>query len=129
MCFSQFAQYAPRPVKHHDYDEYEYTVPVRPEGAPPSKAELDDNLFGPKPTPPEWQERRAPVNDHSHSHSHEAKGTAAAVVQVKTGQNGSATKSETAIKGGTSVTSVTTQTVEAVVVELSNGAKLLICPL
>ena len=119
MCFSQFAQYAPRPVKHHDYDEYEYTAPVRPEGAPPSKAELDDNLFGPKPTPPEWQEKSAPVNGHNH----ETNGTATAAVQVKAGQNG------TAINGGTSVTSVTTQTVEAVVVELSNGTKILICPL
>ena len=114
MCFSQFAQYAPRPVKHHDYDEHEYTAPVRPEGAPPTKADLDDNLFGPKPTPPEWQERRAPVNGHSH----EANGTAtSAAVQVAAGQN------------GTAVTSVTTQTVEAVVVELSNGTRLLICPL
>jgi hypothetical protein len=31
--------------------------------------------------------------------------------------------------GSTTVASVTTQTVEAVVVELSNGTKLLICPL
>ena len=110
MCFSQFAHYAPRPV-------YQYEAPERPEGTPLTKADLDENLYGPKPLPPEWQEMRAPVNGHSHDHSHEANGTAVAAVQVAAGQN------------GTAVTSVTTQTVEAVVVELSNGTKLLICPL
>lgn len=118
MCFSQFAQYAPRPV-------YQYDVPERPEDAPLTKADLDENLYGPKPLPPQWQK---PVI-HDHGHLHEApqqngNGAAAAVtagaaVQVAQSQaNGSA-----------AVASVTTQTVEAVVVELSNGTKLLICPL
>jgi hypothetical protein len=116
MCFSQFAQYTPRPV-------YKYEAPERPEGAPPSKADLDENLFGPKPLPPEWQQ---PVV-HDHGHIHEA--------QQQNG-NGAATTAAAAVhvaqaqaNGSTTVASVTTQTVEAVVVELSNGTKLLICPL
>jgi hypothetical protein len=118
MCFSQFAQYAPRPV-------YQYDAPERPESAPPTKADLDENLYGPKPLPPEWQQ--PVVRENGHDHSHEAQyqngngtvATPAAAVHVAQQQaNGSAT-----------VASVTTQTVEAVVVELSNGTKLLICPL
>jgi hypothetical protein len=115
MCFSQFAQYAPRPV-------YQYEPPERPESAPPTKADLDENLYGPKPLPPQWQQ--PVVHDHGHrdeAHHHNGNGTAtappAAAVHVAQA-NGSAT-----------VASVTTQTVEAVVVELSNGTKLLICPL
>ncbi len=116
MCFSQFAQYAPRPV-------YQYDVPERPEDAPPTKADLDENLFGPKPMPPEWQKPAG----HDHRHIHDAQqqngnGTVAvpvAAVQVAQSQ----------ANGSTTVASVTTQTVEAVVVELSNGTKLLICPL
>jgi len=117
MCFSQFAQYAPRPV-------YQYDDPERPESAPPTKADLDENLYGPKPLPPQWQ--KPVVHDHGHNHEAPAQNgngaaavTAGAAIQVAQAQaNGSA-----------AVTSVTTQTVEAVVVELSNGTKLLICPL
>ena len=117
MCFSQFAQYAPRPV-------YQYDAPERPESAPPTKADLDENLYGPKPLPPQWQ--KPVVHDHGHSYeAHPQNGNgatgappAAAVHVAQTQANGSAT-----------VASVTTQTVEAVVVELSNGTKLLICPL
>jgi hypothetical protein len=118
MCFSQFAQYSPRPV-------YQYEAPERPEDAPPTKADLDENLFGPKPLPPQWQ--KPAVHDHGHIHEapqQNGNGAAAAVtagaaIQVAQAQ----------ANGSTAVTSVTTQTVEAVVVELSNGAKLLICPL
>jgi hypothetical protein len=116
MCFSQFAQYTPRPV-------YQYEAPERPEGALPTKADLDENLFGPKPLPPEWQKPLAP--DHGHTHNDDqgngnaaTAGPAAAVHVAQTQSNGS-----------NSVAKVTTQTVEAVVVELSNGTKLLICPL
>lgn len=119
MCFSQFAQYVPRPV-------YQYEAPERPEDAPLTKADLDENLYGPKPLPPQWQ--KPAVHDHGHSHeghSHEANhqngnGAAptAAVHVAQSQANGSAT-----------IASVTSQTVEAVVVELSNGTKLLICPL
>jgi len=118
MCFSQFAQYAPRPV-------YQYEPPERPEGTPLTKADLDENLYGPKPLPPQWQK---PVV-HDHGHNHEAPpqngngaaeaATAGAAVHVAQQQ----------ANGQTTVASVTTQTVEAVVVELSNGTKLLICPL
>ena len=88
---------------------------VRPEGAPPSAAELDDNLYGPKPTPPEWTV--APRNGHSHTHDEVSSSNVA--VQAISGQaNGSA-----------QIASVSTQKVEAVVVELANGTKLLICPL
>ncbi len=116
MCFSQFAQYAPRPV-------YQYDVPERPEDAQPTKADLDENLFGPKPLPPQWQKPVEPDHRHIHDAQHQnGNGTVAApiaAVQVAQSQ----------ANGSTTVASVTTQTVEAVVVELSNGTKLLICPL
>ena len=116
MCFSQFAQYGPRPV-------YQYDVPERPEDSPPTKADLDENLFGPKPLPPQWQKPVEPDHRHIHDAQHQnGNGTVAApiaAVQVAQSQ----------ANGSTTVASVTTQTVEAVVVELSNGTKLLICPL
>jgi hypothetical protein len=125
MCFSQFAQYAPRPV-------YEYEPPERPEGAPPTAADQDEKLYGPIPMPTEWQRpvtashshvqsNGHTVNENGHNHNHATHGNGmnapAAGVQMAASQN------------GTSVASVTTQTVEAVVVELSNGTRLLICPL
>lgn len=106
MCFSPYAQYVERPVKQDP--------PVRPEGAPLTKAELDPNLFGPVPTPPEWQQTAEPSNGHSHEPvAHEAPAVAVQAVAST----------------GNSVSSVSTQTLEAVVVELANGTKLLICPL
>ena len=112
MCFSQYAQYAPRPVEEGAAEN-----PVqRPSGAPPTKAEMDENLFGPIPTPPEWQV--APPSDTSQKQAAtEPENSGAAV--FTTSANGS----------GNTVTTVKTQTVEAVVVELANGTKLLICPL
>ena len=121
MCFSQFAQYGPRPV-------YQYDVPERPEDAPPTKADLDENLFGPKPMPPQWQQ--PVVHDHGHTHEplghevHHHNGNGAATAPVAAVQ-----VAQSQANGSTTVASVTTQTVEAVVVELSNGTKLLICPL
>ena len=125
MCFSQFAQFEPRPT-------FEEVVPavMRPEGAPPTQAEQDPNLYGPIPMPPEWRVEATSDNgqDHVHEHSENnghkhatnAVETPAAAVYATTNQgNGAAT----------SVTSVTTQTLEAVVVELANGTRLLICPL
>ena len=122
MCFSQFAQYAPRPV-------YQYEAPERPEGAPPSKADLDDNLFGPKPLPPEWQ--KPAVHDHGPLHEvHNQNGNGAAAAAARVAAPAAAVH-VTGVQNNdsASVTSVTTRTVEAVVVELSNGTKLLICPL
>ncbi|MFC2053823.1 hypothetical protein ACFLV7_05925 [Chloroflexota bacterium] len=125
MCFSQFAQFEPRPT-------YEETVPAatRPEGAPLTQAEQDPNLYGPIPMPPEWRVEATSDNgqDHVHEHSHNnghkhatnAVETPAATVYAATNQDNGA---------ATSVTSVTTQTLEAVVVELANGTRLLICPL
>ena len=111
MCFSQYTEYVPRPVR----EEVGAAV-VRPEGAPPSKAELDNKLFGPKPTPPEWAVAQAPANGHAHTHAEVAPNVA--VQAIGSQANGSA-----------AIASVSTQTVEAVVVELANGTKLLICPL
>jgi len=102
MCFSQYAQYAPRPVLEPDY---QYQIPARPEGAPPTKADLDENLFGPKPLPPEWQ-KPAMVNE-GYTHSN---GTQAAV-QVAANQNGPSVNGLNA-------------SVAAIVVELTNGTKL-----
>ena len=117
MCFSQYAQYAPRPV-------YEYEAPERPAGTQPTKADLDENLYGPVPLPPEWQQSSGQDNGHSHpTHDHhqaaESPIAAAAAVHVAAAQTTSSA----------AITSVKTQSVEAVVVELSNGTKLLICPL
>jgi hypothetical protein len=106
MCFSPYAQYVERPVKKDPQ--------VRPEGAPPTRAELDPNLFGPKPTPPEWQQAVEPSNSHSHEVT--AQGAQAVAVQA-------------VASNGNSISSVSTQTLEAVVVELADGTKLLICPL
>ena len=104
MCFSQYSVYVPRPVT-----EEVGAIAVRPLGTPPSRAETDHNLFGPKPTPPGWQEA-------GHDHSNGTNGLAGNAVKV--------------VGGGTSeITGVSTQTLEAVVVKLVNGTKLLICPL
>ena len=118
MCFSQYAQYAPRPV-------YEYEAPERPAGAAPTKADLDENLYGPVPLPPEWQQPSGEDLGHiHHTHNHQPTadsipGAAAAEVHV----------ANTQTNGSTAITSVKTQSVEAVIVDLSNGTKLLICPL
>ena len=98
MCFSQYASYQPRPVKTANGIK-------RPKGAKPTKADMDKNLFGPKPLPPEWQEDKDSNSDHNHTHD----------------ENGEV---DNAIK-----TAVKSQTVEATVVELPNGTRLLICPL
>ena len=107
MCFSQYAQYAPRPVVQDQH--YQYEAPTRPEGAPPTKAELDDNLFGPKPLPPEWQQKKnghSAVVDHAHDH-HGHSGTAVAAQQdMVVGLEN--------LNAG----------VAAIVVELTNGIKL-----
>jgi hypothetical protein len=106
MCFSQYAQYAPRPVLEPDY---QYQIPARPQGAPPTKADLDENLFGPKPLPPEWQKPAIVYEGHSHNHTH-SNGTQAAV--------------EVAPQRIRSETSGLDAGVAAIVVELTNGTKL-----
>ena len=109
MCFSQYAQYAPRPVVQDQH--YEYEAPARPEGAPPTKADLDDNLFGPKPMPPEWQQKRAShsaVMDQNNGHSHTHNGHSAPTAVAH---------QETAVGG-------LNASVAAIVVELTNGTKL-----
>jgi hypothetical protein len=111
MCFSQYASYAPRPVK-------EFST-VRPADAPPTKAEQDPNLFGAIPVPPEWRVETTPEVGNDHDHDANTVKTPAATVYAAANQG----------KSSPGIAAVTTQTVEAVVVELSNGTKLLICPL
>ena len=70
----------------------------RPQGAAVTSAEADTNLFGPKPTPPTW------TND---THNHQADDMQTVISSVSGGKTTDA--------GG-------------VIVELSNGTRLLICP-
>ena len=73
----------------------------RPEGAPDSTAASDTNLFGPKPVPPQWlKAAEAPM--------------AAAPVE--------------SLEQIVSVAGARTQDAGGVIVELSNGTRLLICP-
>lgn len=70
----------------------------RPEGAAVTSAEADTNLFGPKPIPPAWTSQ---VHDHD------------------------AEEIQTVVS---SVSNAKTQDAGGVIVELSNGTRLLICP-
>jgi hypothetical protein len=111
MCFSQYTQYAQRPVA----EESSIQV-VRPAGAPPSRAETDPNLFGPIPTPPEWEVAADDAHMHDHTNAPTVNGAGGFAVQA-------------VANGSSQIAGVSTQTLEAVVVELANGTKLLICPL
>jgi hypothetical protein len=91
MCMSSLTHYHPRPVRADTVH--------RPQGAPKSAAESDPNLFGPKPTPPEWLQA-APTP---------------AVAEELTNEIVSVAGARTQAAGG-------------VIVELSNGTRLLICP-
>ena len=128
MCFSQFAQYTERPVK-------EFKT-VRPAGAPLTNAEKDPNLFGAIPAPPEWRVEVEPENshEHEHEHSHTPNGNGNGHQQVEATQAPAAAVYTSPHPGngasnGNEIAAVKTQTIEAVVVELANGTKLLICPL
>jgi hypothetical protein len=70
----------------------------RPEGAAVTSAEADMNLFGPKPMPPAWTNQ---------PHGNDAEEIQAVVSSVSSGK---------------------TQDAGGVIVELSNGTRLLICP-
>lgn len=70
----------------------------RPEGAAATSAEADKNLFGPKPMPPAWT---------NHVHDHDAEEIQTVVSSVSGGK---------------------TQDAGGVILELSNGTRLLICP-
>ena len=98
MCFSPYGSYEPRPVREDS---------ARPEGAGPSTAELDPDLFGPKPTPPAWHEHE------SHTHNGTTEAPPAAATQAA---------AVAAVFG-------TAQTREATIVELADGSRLLICPI
>lgn len=92
MCMSAYSTYHPRPVVMDDQP--------RPVGAPATAAELDTNLFGPKPMPPEW----AQAADHVAENHH-------------------ATNEVVGVQGA-----VSSQPAGGVIVELSDGTRLLICP-
>jgi hypothetical protein len=70
----------------------------RPVGAEVTSAEADMNLFGPKPMPPSWTH---------HAHDHETNEMQTVISSVSGGK---------------------TQDAGGVIVELSNGTRLLICP-
>ena len=72
----------------------------RPQGAPASTAESDHNLYGPKPVPPEWLEAVEPPT----------------------------TPAVESLQQIVSVAGAKTQDAGGVIVELSNGTRLLICP-
>ena len=73
----------------------------RPQGAPASTAERDPNLYGHKPVPPKWLDAVEP---------------AAATAPVES------------LQEIVSVAGAKTQDAGGVIVELSNGTRLLICP-
>jgi hypothetical protein len=103
MCFSPYGSYEPRPVREG---------PHRPAGAGPSTAELDPDLFGPKPTPPAWHGPESHTHTHTHNGADEGSqsgvGTQAAAVAAVFGA---------------------AQTREATIVELADGSRVLICPI
>jgi hypothetical protein len=70
----------------------------RPQGAAVTSAEADTNLFGPKPTPPAWTH---------HTHTEPADDMQTVISSVSGGK---------------------TVDASGVIVELSNGTRLLICP-
>lgn len=92
MCMSAYSTYHPRPVRQEEAH--------RPAGVPPTAAEVDPNLFGPRPVPPEWLEAANEAAEHDH-HDNDAVGVQGAVSSQPAG---------------------------GVIVELANGTRLLICP-
>ncbi len=92
MCMSAYSTYHPRPVTQDDRP--------RPIDVAPTPAELDTNLFGPKPMPPEWAEAAVEVAKHDHG-----------------------TNEVVGVQGA-----VSSQPAGGVIVELADGTRLLICP-
>jgi hypothetical protein len=102
MCLTPIVDYVPRPVKPAE----------RPVGGAPSLAEQDENLYGPKPTPPGWEEAQTESTavGHSHTSTAPASDTAAVVAAVA------------GLEGGS-------RRIESVLIELPSGRKLLITEL
>jgi hypothetical protein len=102
MCLTPIVDYVPRPVK----------PARRPAGGAPSLAEQDENLYGPKPTPPQWAETETESTavGHSHTSTAPASDTAAVVAAVA------------GLEGGS-------RRIESVLIELPSGRKLLITEL
>ena len=92
MCMSAYSTYHPRPVIQDDQP--------RPIGVAPTPAELDTNLFGPKPMPPEWAVTADDVAEHHHG-----------------------TNEVVGVQGA-----VSSQPAGGVIVQLADGTRLLICP-
>ena len=73
MCMSAYSTYHPRPVVQDEQP--------RPIGVALPPAELDTNLFGPKPMPPEWAAAAEDIADHHHG-ANEVVGVQGAVPTV-----------------------------------------------
>lgn len=102
MCLTPIVDYVPRPV----------TPAERPEGAPPSLADHDPNLYGPKPVPPSWEEAETESTAVGHSHTSTAPvSDTAAVIAAVAG-----------LEGGS-------RRIESVLIELPSGRRLLITEL
>jgi hypothetical protein len=101
MCLTPIVDYVPRPVK----------PARRPAGGAPSLAEHDENLYGPKPTPPQWAETETESAAVGHSHTSTPVSDTAAVVAAVAG-----------LEGGS-------RRIESVLIELPSGRKLLITEL
>jgi hypothetical protein len=104
MCLTPIVEYVPRPVK----------AATRPEGAQPSLAEHDHNLYGPKPVPPSWDtESQVPVNSETHTHSSSVADVGSATAAIAAAVD--------APIGGTRL--------QSTIVELPSGRRLLITEL
>jgi len=102
MCLTPIIDYVPRPV----------TPARRPAGGAPSLAEHDENLYGRKPTPPQWAEAEteSAAVGHSQTSTAPVSDTAAVVAAVA------------GLEGGS-------RRIESVLIELPSGRKLLITEL
>lgn len=102
MCLTPIVDYVPRPVKEA----------ARPEGGQPSLAEHDHNLYGPRPTPPQWHELEVDSAAPEPTHS----STAAAV------DTAAVAAAFAGLEGGS-------RRLESVLIELPSGRRLLVTEL
>jgi hypothetical protein len=102
MCLTPIVDYVPRPVKEA----------ARPDGGQPSLAAHDPNLYGPRPTPPQWHELEVESStpETTHSSSTAAMDTAAVAAAF------------VGLEGGS-------RRIESVLIELPSGRRLLVTEL
>lgn len=102
MCLTPIVDYVPRPEK----------PAARPAGGEPSLAEHDHNLYGPRPTPPQWHEVEIDSTAPEPTNSSTAAAVdTAAVVAAFAG-----------LEGGS-------RRIESVLIELPSGRRLLVTEL